>query len=143
VECCLDTGRSVRFDHALVVGASPVAPRPFARAALVRVDDPTCTVAGTHVAVVMTGAELWVVDLSCGHDTSVVLPSGPVLPVHPGSSLSVPVGAVVRFGERWLQILAAGPACPPTSGPQAAAPSRVVGQRTVVWSTKRVSSNSL
>ena len=106
IECVFDSGRRVRFDHALVVGTAPAPPTQLVHADVVRLDDPSCTVARTHVAIATAGSELWVMDLSCGHGTFVVLASGAAVPIHPGSSLSVPEGAVVHFGERWLRITA-------------------------------------
>jgi len=141
IECLLDAGRRVRFDHALVVGTSPAPPRQLVHAEIVRLDDPTRTVARTHVAIVSAGADVWVMDLSCGHGTSVVLPSGATVPVHPGSSLSVPAGAVVHFGARSLQITAIELAHPrPAHTTGFGSP---IDQRTTAWRTKRVSSNSL
>jgi pSer/pThr/pTyr-binding forkhead associated (FHA) protein len=100
----LDSGERITLQGCLLVGRDPVPEPDEPRTELLAVEDPGRSVSRTHLAVGATpDGRVWVVDRHSTNGVRLVDSSG-VHDVVPGETTYVVPGAVIRFGDRRLEV---------------------------------------
>lgn len=100
----LDDGRDVGVDGLVLLGRNPQPRVGEEDATLIKVVDRTRTVSKSHLAVGVNDGGLYVMDRGSTNGTTVTEPDGGRWSCPPGDPIGVPVGSVIRFGDRWLQV---------------------------------------
>ncbi|WP_366181149.1 FHA domain-containing protein [Actinomyces timonensis] len=100
----LDTGQVVPLAGPSLIGRAPVAAGPWAHAQPVPVDDPAFSISKTHAVITHDGGRLVIQDLQSTNGTVVVEPNGAATQVLPGMMVPLPVGAMIRLGERAARV---------------------------------------
>ena len=101
----LDTGEEHEIPNVVVIGRNPAGLPGFEKAVLVRIEDPGRSISKTHLAIGEAGHGVWVQDLGSTNGVHVIDLGGTSRRVVPGERVPAAPGALVRFGDRELQIL--------------------------------------
>ena len=95
-----DTGQTCMLRGTALLGRAPAERLEYAGAELMRVEDGSMTVSGTHLAVGSSSVGVWVSDLGSTNGSAVVTPHGRESALHAGKRVTVPIGGRVRLGDR-------------------------------------------
>ncbi len=99
-----DTGEKHLLHGSAVIGRQP-APQPGVRGAeLIRIQDPSRTVSGSHLVVVGNDLGVWVEDLGSTNGSEVLSPNGRSQALAVRVRTAVAGGARVRLGDRWMRV---------------------------------------
>jgi uncharacterized RDD family membrane protein YckC len=100
----LDDGREVGVDGLVLLGRNPQPRVGEEDATMIKVVDETRTVSKSHLAVGIDARGLYVMDRGSTNGTTVTGPDGNQRPCPPGDLVDVPGGAVISFGDHWLEV---------------------------------------
>jgi hypothetical protein len=100
----LDGGLSRVVDGLLLIGRDPSVRPGYEGAALVPIDDPDFSVSKTHLMLTPGDGVIALRDLNSTNGTSFQVPGGPWKPAAAGVEHLIGAGAIVRFGNRTLEV---------------------------------------
>ena len=98
-----DTGRSVALARSALIGRDPAAAPDEEVEHLIALDDPDRTVSKTHLRIDVAEHGVTAVDRGSGNGTTARI-GGADHALEPGVPLGVPVGTVLRLGERTVTV---------------------------------------
>jgi hypothetical protein len=103
-----DTGEEVPVNGLGVVGRNPAPPAGTKAAQLVPIADPGRTVSKSHLDFGLDDqGGLWVMDRGSTNGTAMMGDHGQERTLERGAKVAVPVGSVVRFGDRSFKVVGA------------------------------------
>lgn len=100
----LDDGRHIEVHGLILLGRNPQPRAGEEDAQLIKVADETRTVSKSHLALNVDGNGMYVMDRGSTNGSTVTLQDGEAQPCPPGDLISVHPGAVVSFGDHWLEV---------------------------------------
>lgn len=100
----LDDGRELEVSGLILLGRNPQARPGEEDAQLIKVSDDSRTVSKSHLAIGVDGNGMYVMDRNSTNGSTVTTPDGQSRKCPPGDIVPVQPGAVVSFGDHWLEI---------------------------------------
>jgi uncharacterized RDD family membrane protein YckC len=100
----LDDGRELEVRGLVLLGRNPQPRAGEEDAQLIKVADETRTVSKSHLALGVDGNGMYVMDRGSTNGSTVTMQDGASHPCPPGDLVAVQPGAVVSFGDHWLEV---------------------------------------
>ncbi len=100
----LDDGRHIEVQDLVLLGRNPQPRAGEEDAQLIKVADETRTVSKSHLALGVDGNGMYVMDRGSTNGSTVTTQDGESQRCPPGDLVAVHPGAVVSFGDHWLEV---------------------------------------
>ena len=100
----LDDGRLIEVESTVLIGRNPQARVGEEDAQLIKISDEGRTVSKSHLAVGLNDRGLYVMDRGSTNGSTVTSLDGRSHRCTPGDAVAVEAGAIVSFGDHWLEV---------------------------------------